>query len=102
MDRAADGLRKLCEFAAPLGMNVIVENHGGLSSKGDWLVDPSHGRLLAESAAPPVDYVHLDLPGSLHADALVKFVPLTLLRVLDRWFARWAPPQGEPASPEEV
>src|SRR5215210_6047127 len=38
MDRAADGLRKLCEFAAPLGMNVIVENHGGLSSKGDWLV----------------------------------------------------------------
>ena len=38
MDRAADGLRKLCEFAVPLGLNVIVENHGGLSSKGDWLV----------------------------------------------------------------
>jgi sugar phosphate isomerase/epimerase len=38
MDRAADGLRQLSEFAAPLGLNVIVENHGGLSSHGDWLV----------------------------------------------------------------
>ena len=36
-DRAADGIRKLCEFAAPLGINVIVENHGGLSSNGTWL-----------------------------------------------------------------
>jgi uncharacterized protein len=62
-----------------------------VTSKGDWLVDPSHGVLLAEAAAPPVEYVHFDLPGSLHADALVKFVPLTLLRVLDRWFARYAP-----------
>ena len=35
---AADGLRRLCEFADPHGINVIVENHGGLSSHGDWLV----------------------------------------------------------------
>ncbi len=35
--RAADGLRALSEFAAPMGMNVIVENHGGLSSNGKWL-----------------------------------------------------------------
>ncbi len=34
---AADGLRQLCELAAPLGINVIVENHGGLSSNGQWL-----------------------------------------------------------------
>ena len=34
---AADGLRKLCEAADPYGINVIVENHGGLSSHGDWL-----------------------------------------------------------------
>lgn len=34
---ASDGLRQLCEFAAPLGLNVIVENHGGLSSNGQWL-----------------------------------------------------------------
>jgi sugar phosphate isomerase/epimerase len=34
---AADGLRRLSEFAAPHGLNVIVENHGGLSSNGEWL-----------------------------------------------------------------
>ena len=34
---AADGLRKLTEFGAKLGMNTIVENHGGLSSDGAWL-----------------------------------------------------------------
>jgi L-ribulose-5-phosphate 3-epimerase len=38
MERAADGLRRLTEIAAPLGLNVIVENHGGLSSNGEWLV----------------------------------------------------------------
>ncbi len=36
-DRAADGLRRLAEFGGTLGLNVIVENHGGLSSHGDWL-----------------------------------------------------------------
>ncbi len=35
--RAADGLRRLSEFAAPHKLNVIVENHGGLSSNGAWL-----------------------------------------------------------------
>ena len=34
---AADGLRKLTEFGANLGINTIVENHGGLSSDGAWL-----------------------------------------------------------------
>lgn len=34
---AADGLRQLCELGAPLGLNVIVENHGGLSSNDRWL-----------------------------------------------------------------
>lgn len=34
---AADGLNRLCEFAGDYGINVIVENHGGLSSNGKWL-----------------------------------------------------------------
>ncbi len=34
---AADGLRRLTEFAATHEINVIVENHGGLSSDGAWL-----------------------------------------------------------------
>jgi sugar phosphate isomerase/epimerase len=36
-DRAADGLRRLAEFGDTHGINVIVENHGGLSSNGQWL-----------------------------------------------------------------
>jgi L-ribulose-5-phosphate 3-epimerase len=34
---AAEGLRKLCELADTYGLNVIVENHWGLSSNGKWL-----------------------------------------------------------------
>ena len=37
LDFATDGLRRLSEFGAQHGMNVIVENHGGLSSNGKWL-----------------------------------------------------------------
>ena len=37
LDLAADGLSRLSEFAAKHDMNVIVENHGGLSSNGEWL-----------------------------------------------------------------
>lgn len=37
MERAADGLGRLTEFARPFGIAVIVENHGGLSSNGEWL-----------------------------------------------------------------
>lgn len=34
---AADGLRKLSEYADTHDINVIVENHGGYSSNADWL-----------------------------------------------------------------
>lgn len=34
---AADGLRRLTEFAAMRNINDIVENHGGMSSNGAWL-----------------------------------------------------------------
>lgn len=37
MKLAADGLRQLSEFGAKHDCNVIVENHGGLSSNGAWL-----------------------------------------------------------------
>lgn len=36
-DAAIDGLGRLSEFAAQHDINVIVENHGGISSHGDWL-----------------------------------------------------------------
>ncbi len=34
-----DGLRRVSEFATGPGINVIVENHGGLSSNGEWLAN---------------------------------------------------------------
>jgi sugar phosphate isomerase/epimerase len=37
MKLAADGLRRLTEFGEKHDINVIVENHGGLSSNGAWL-----------------------------------------------------------------
>jgi sugar phosphate isomerase/epimerase len=33
----ADGVRRLCEFADPHEINVLIENHGGFSSHGKWL-----------------------------------------------------------------
>ncbi len=40
---ATDGLSRLTAFGAEQDMNVIVENHGGLSSNGDWLATVIEG-----------------------------------------------------------
>lgn len=37
MKLAADGLHRLSEYGDQHGVNVLVENHGGLSSNGEWL-----------------------------------------------------------------
>lgn len=37
MERSADGLRSLSEYAAGENINIVVENHGGLSSNAEWL-----------------------------------------------------------------
>ena len=37
MKLAADGLRRLSEYGAKAKIAVVVENHGGLSSNGQWL-----------------------------------------------------------------
>lgn len=36
-ERVTDGLGQLARFAGKHGLNVLVENHGGLSSHGAWL-----------------------------------------------------------------
>lgn len=36
---AIEGLGKLSEFAKTMNINVIVENHGGYSSNGQWLAN---------------------------------------------------------------
>jgi L-ribulose-5-phosphate 3-epimerase len=66
---AADGLRRLCEIGDTYDLNVIVENHGGLSSHGAWLrgvmemVDhprvgtlPDFGNFRVRGGAVPLDY----------------------------------------------
>jgi sugar phosphate isomerase/epimerase len=66
---AADGLRRLCEIADTYELNVIVENHGGLSSHGRWLrsvmemVDhprvgtlPDFGNFFIQRGDEPMEY----------------------------------------------
>ena len=50
---AADGLRRLSEFGAQHGLNVIVENHGGLSSNGKWLAGVIKGVDLPNCGTLP-------------------------------------------------
>lgn len=50
---AADGLRRLSEYAKPLDMNVIVENHGGWSSNGKWLSETIRMTGLANCGTLP-------------------------------------------------
>ena len=38
-DAVIDGLGRLSEYGAKLGINVIVENHGSYSSDGAWLAN---------------------------------------------------------------
>lgn len=38
MKLVADGMRKLVEFADKHAIDVVIENHGGLSSNAKWLV----------------------------------------------------------------
>jgi sugar phosphate isomerase/epimerase len=38
MERVVEGLRGIGEFCAKLGLNVLVENHGELSSNAEWLI----------------------------------------------------------------
>ena len=38
-EAAIDGLSKLSDYANEKGVNVLVENHGGYTSNGEWLAD---------------------------------------------------------------
>lgn len=69
--RVAESLNSIAEYAAPLGLKVLVENHGGLSSDAAWLAEtivradrpnvgtlPDFGnfRVSAADVAPAVHY----------------------------------------------
>lgn len=59
---AADGLRRLSDFAKPYGLNVLVENHGGLSSNGKWLAEVITKVALDHCGTLP-DFGNFDLGG---------------------------------------
>jgi L-ribulose-5-phosphate 3-epimerase len=66
-DRAADGLRRLSEFAARAGLNVIVENHGGLSSNGAWLAE-TIGKVKLDNCGTLPDFGNFNLGGGKSYD----------------------------------
>jgi L-ribulose-5-phosphate 3-epimerase len=35
----SDGLRRLCRFSDPFGIDILVENQDGFSAKGSWLAE---------------------------------------------------------------
>lgn len=65
--RAADGLRRLAEFGAKHGLNVIVENHGGLSSNGTWLSSVIHEVNLPNCGTLP-DFGNFRVNGAAEYD----------------------------------
>ena len=65
--RAADGLRALSEYAKEAGLNVIVENHGGLSSNGQWLASVIEKVGLDNCGTLP-DFGNFNIGGGQHYD----------------------------------
>lgn len=65
--RAADGLRGLSEYAKEAGLNVIVENHGGLSSNGQWLAAVIEKVGLDNCGTLP-DFGNFNIGGGQHYD----------------------------------
>lgn len=67
MARAADSLRTLAEVADDYAIDVIVENHGGLSSNGEWLA-----AVMERAGHPRVgtlpDFGNFDLGGGKQYD----------------------------------
>ena len=40
---AVDGISKLAEYAEKVGINIVIENHGGYTSNGEWIVGLMRG-----------------------------------------------------------
>jgi L-ribulose-5-phosphate 3-epimerase len=67
LERAADGLRRLAEFGKQHGLNVIVENHGHLSSNGMWLAGVMRKVNMPNCGTLP-DFGNFDLGGGKEYD----------------------------------
>jgi sugar phosphate isomerase/epimerase len=73
MKLVADGMRRLAEFADTHGINVVIENHGGLSSNAKWLVQTI--KLVQHPRAgtlPDFGNFRISGPGRGNPDAKVE------------------------------
>ena len=71
LELAADGLHELTEFAEQHNLFVLVENHGGLSSNGEWL----------SAVMRKVDHPH--------CGTLPDFGNFAIDRAKDEWYDRY-------------
>jgi sugar phosphate isomerase/epimerase len=51
--RCSESLRKIAEYAQPIGISVIVENHGGFSSDAKWLTNVIRNTGMANCGLLP-------------------------------------------------
>jgi L-ribulose-5-phosphate 3-epimerase len=63
----ADGLRRLCELSDPYGISILVDNHGGLSSKASWLAEVLTAVGHPRAGSLP-DFGNFDLGGGQEYD----------------------------------
>ena len=66
-NRAADGLERLSRFGKYHRLNVIVENHGGLSSNGAWLAGVMR-KVNLENCGTLPDFGNFNLGGGREYD----------------------------------
>lgn len=64
---ASEGLRKLAEFSGGRGVDVLVENEGGLSSRGSWLSEVLNAVHHPRCGSLP-DFGGFDQPGGQGQD----------------------------------
>jgi sugar phosphate isomerase/epimerase len=65
--RTAAGLRKLCEIAAPMKLNVLLENHIGLSCDAAWLVNVMN-QVKLPNCGTLADFNNFELPDGKQYD----------------------------------
>ena len=68
IDKSVQGLTGLCGFAKTMGINIIVENHGGLSSNGSLLAQVMKKTNLDNCGTLP-DFGNFCIAHSLASDS---------------------------------
>jgi sugar phosphate isomerase/epimerase len=86
IDRAAESFGALIEYAEPFGINIVIENHGGISSDPRWLpelmrkVDSPHFGTLPDygnfqEGADVYEAVRLAMPWAKGVSVKAGFQP---------------------------